>query len=86
VVEGAPLKADEGWTERVKRGKTLHRLEQAQNRKQIEADLRRDIRVQGCSGWSELVAVAGNAVYPLRANISDPNLCFPEALENSTFR
>jgi iron complex transport system substrate-binding protein len=32
-------------------------------------------------GWSELAAVAGNAVYPLSANISDPNLCFPTALE-----
>jgi ABC-type Fe3+-hydroxamate transport system substrate-binding protein len=32
-------------------------------------------------GWSELAAVAGNTVYPLRANISDPNLCFPTALE-----
>jgi ABC-type Fe3+-hydroxamate transport system substrate-binding protein len=32
-------------------------------------------------GWSGLAAVAGHAVYPLRANISDPNLCFSEALE-----
>jgi len=32
-------------------------------------------------GWSELAAVSGHAVYPLRANISDPNLCFPAALE-----
>ena len=32
-------------------------------------------------GWSELAAVARHAVYPLSANISDPNLCFPEALE-----
>jgi ABC-type Fe3+-hydroxamate transport system substrate-binding protein len=32
-------------------------------------------------GWSELAAVARNAVYPLSANISDPNLCFLEALE-----
>ena len=32
-------------------------------------------------GWSELAAVSRHAVYPLRANISDPNLCFPEALE-----
>jgi iron complex transport system substrate-binding protein len=33
------------------------------------------------SGWSELNAVRRAAVYPLRANISDPNLCFPAALE-----
>ena len=32
-------------------------------------------------GWSELVAVSRHAVYPLSANISDPNLCFPAALE-----
>jgi ABC-type Fe3+-hydroxamate transport system substrate-binding protein len=32
-------------------------------------------------GWSELTAVRREAVYPLRANISDPNLCFPRALE-----
>jgi iron complex transport system substrate-binding protein len=32
-------------------------------------------------GWSELAAVDRNAVYPLSANISDPNLCFPAALE-----
>ena len=32
-------------------------------------------------GWSELAAVSRHAVYPLRANISDPNLCFPAALE-----
>jgi ABC-type Fe3+-hydroxamate transport system substrate-binding protein len=32
-------------------------------------------------GWSELAAVSRHAVYPLSANISDPNLCFPEALE-----
>jgi ABC-type Fe3+-hydroxamate transport system substrate-binding protein len=32
-------------------------------------------------GWSELAAVARHAVYPLSANISDPNLCFPAALE-----
>jgi iron complex transport system substrate-binding protein len=33
------------------------------------------------SGWSELGAVSRHAVYPLSANISDPNLCFPAALE-----
>lgn len=32
-------------------------------------------------GWPELVAVARGAVYPLSENISDPNLCFPAALE-----
>jgi ABC-type Fe3+-hydroxamate transport system substrate-binding protein len=32
-------------------------------------------------GWAELTAVCRNAVYPLSANISDPNLCFPVALE-----
>jgi ABC-type Fe3+-hydroxamate transport system substrate-binding protein len=32
-------------------------------------------------GWSELAAVSRDAVYPLSANISDPNLCFPAALE-----
>jgi ABC-type Fe3+-hydroxamate transport system substrate-binding protein len=32
-------------------------------------------------GWSELAAVCRHAVYPLSANISDPNLCFPTALE-----
>jgi iron complex transport system substrate-binding protein len=32
-------------------------------------------------GWSVLHAVCREAVYPLRANISDPNLCFPMALE-----
>jgi ABC-type Fe3+-hydroxamate transport system substrate-binding protein len=32
-------------------------------------------------GWSELHAVRRQAVYPLHANISDPNLCFPMALE-----
>jgi len=31
--------------------------------------------------WSELRAVARHAVYPLSANISDPNVCFPAALE-----
>ena len=32
-------------------------------------------------GWSELAAVSRHAVYPLSANLSDPNLCFPTALE-----
>ena len=32
-------------------------------------------------GWSELAAVSHAAVYPLSANISDPNLCFPTALD-----
>jgi iron complex transport system substrate-binding protein len=32
-------------------------------------------------GWAELVAVCRAAVYPLSTNISDPNLCFPVALE-----
>jgi ABC-type Fe3+-hydroxamate transport system substrate-binding protein len=32
-------------------------------------------------GWSELVAVSRQAVYPLSQNISDPNLCFPAPLE-----
>jgi ABC-type Fe3+-hydroxamate transport system substrate-binding protein len=32
-------------------------------------------------GWSELAAVSRHAVYPLSANLSDPNLCFPMALE-----
>jgi iron complex transport system substrate-binding protein len=32
-------------------------------------------------GWSELAAVRRAAVYPLSENISDPNLCFPVALE-----
>jgi ABC-type Fe3+-hydroxamate transport system substrate-binding protein len=32
-------------------------------------------------GWSELAVVARQAVYPLYTNISDPNLCFPAALE-----
>jgi ABC-type Fe3+-hydroxamate transport system substrate-binding protein len=32
-------------------------------------------------GWSELAAVSRHAVYPLNTNISDPNLCFPTALE-----
>jgi len=32
-------------------------------------------------GWSELAAVSHAAVYPLSENISDPNLCFPVALE-----
>jgi hypothetical protein len=32
-------------------------------------------------GWSELAAVSRHAVYPLHANIRDPNLCFPTALE-----
>ncbi len=32
-------------------------------------------------GWSELAAVSGNAVYTLRENISNPNLCFPAPLE-----
>lgn len=32
-------------------------------------------------GWSELAAVSRHAVYPLSENISDPNLCFPVALE-----
>jgi ABC-type Fe3+-hydroxamate transport system substrate-binding protein len=32
-------------------------------------------------GWVELAAVARHAVYPLSVNISDPNLCFPAALE-----
>ena len=31
-------------------------------------------------GWERLPAVARAAVYPLSANISDPNMCFPEAL------
>lgn len=33
-------------------------------------------------GWSDLTAVSRGAVYPLSANISDPNLCFPAALEH----
>jgi ABC-type Fe3+-hydroxamate transport system substrate-binding protein len=37
--------------------------------------------IPGRSGWSELAAVSRHAVYPLSANISDPNLCFPVALE-----
>ncbi len=32
-------------------------------------------------GWSELTAVSRQAVYPLHHNISNPNLCFPVALE-----
>jgi ABC-type Fe3+-hydroxamate transport system substrate-binding protein len=32
-------------------------------------------------GWAELPAVSRQAVYPLRANLSDPNLCFPAGLE-----
>ena len=32
-------------------------------------------------GWSELAAVRRAAVYPLSENISNPNLCFPKALE-----
>jgi iron complex transport system substrate-binding protein len=32
-------------------------------------------------GWSELAAVCRAGVYPLSENISDPNLCFPAALE-----
>lgn len=32
--------------------------------------------------WSALPAVASAAVYPLYENISDPNLCFPAALEH----
>jgi iron complex transport system substrate-binding protein len=31
-------------------------------------------------GWSVLTAVSRQAVYPLSANISDPNLCFPAPL------
>jgi ABC-type Fe3+-hydroxamate transport system substrate-binding protein len=33
------------------------------------------------SGWATLPAVARQAVYPLSANISDPNLGFPVALK-----
>jgi len=32
-------------------------------------------------GWSELDAVSHAGLYPLSENISDPNLCFPAALE-----
>lgn len=32
-------------------------------------------------GWAALPAVVHGAVYPLSANISDPNLCFPVALD-----
>jgi iron complex transport system substrate-binding protein len=32
-------------------------------------------------GWSDLAAVCRRAVYPLSENISNPNLCFPVALE-----
>ncbi len=32
-------------------------------------------------GWSELAAVSGDRVFTPRANISNPNLCYPEALE-----
>ena len=32
-------------------------------------------------GWSELPAVDRQAVYSLHENISDPNLCFPAALD-----
>jgi ABC-type Fe3+-hydroxamate transport system substrate-binding protein len=32
-------------------------------------------------GWSELLAVRRQAVYPVSENISDPNVCFPVALE-----
>lgn len=31
-------------------------------------------------GWAALPAVANAAIYPLHSNISDPNLCFPEPL------
>ena len=37
--------------------------------------------IPGRPGWSELTAVSRAAVYPLSENISDPNLCFPTALE-----
>jgi iron complex transport system substrate-binding protein len=37
--------------------------------------------IQARRGWSELAAVSHAAVYPLSENISDPNLCFPVALE-----
>jgi len=33
-------------------------------------------------GWSALPAVCRDAVYAVSANISDPNLCFPAALEH----
>ena len=33
-------------------------------------------------GWSALPAVCRDAVYVVSANISDPNLCFPAALEH----
>lgn len=32
-------------------------------------------------GWDALPAVSRGAIYSLRENISDPNLCFPAALE-----
>jgi iron complex transport system substrate-binding protein len=32
-------------------------------------------------GWSDLAAVSDGAVYTLSKNISNPNLCYPEALE-----
>src|SRR5262249_1016701 len=37
--------------------------------------------IPGRRGWSELAAVSRQAVYPLSVNPSDPNLCFPAALE-----
>lgn len=33
-------------------------------------------------GWAALPAVHHNAIYPISENISDPNLCFPAALEH----
>src|SRR5262249_32924231 len=38
--------------------------------------------IPGRHGWSGLPAVSHAAVYPLSANISDPNLCFPAAFEH----
>lgn len=37
--------------------------------------------VRARQGWSALAAVGRGAVYTLQENISNPNLCFPSALE-----
>ena len=37
--------------------------------------------IESRPGWAELAAVSDGAVYTLGKNISNPNLCYPEALD-----
>jgi ABC-type Fe3+-hydroxamate transport system substrate-binding protein len=80
---GAPLFAQPGDTAR---WVTLAEIRAAQPEVILQYDCHgcptaRQHPVSARGGWAALPAVCRQAVYPLRTNISDPNLCFPAALE-----